>query len=109
MKVMYAETVERIERASEPLKDEPWDYERDRRELSLPGAACGVVSVHGNARDDDGTAFVSIELHALSCQQAEAVLRSLVVAKVAERMGTEPGRIDRVTYDIPAEEVGHGK
>jgi hypothetical protein len=73
----YDETVDAVLEASEPIKAEPWDFDRDRRELDLPGHACGVVSVHGNLRNDNGTGFVSLELHALSAEQAVAVLHVL--------------------------------
>lgn len=75
--IFYDETVDRMRAASEPIKDEPWDFKRDSRELAGSGAWCGKVSVHENARDEDGSAFVSLELDGLTCEQAEALLRAL--------------------------------
>ncbi len=73
----YDETVDAVIEASEPIKDEPWDFDTDSRELAIGEHGGGKVTVHQNAREDDGTAVVSLELYYLSAEQAVAVLHVL--------------------------------
>lgn len=80
-----------IRSASAAVADGDWDSLNRQCDLSC-GSAVGRVSVH---RGDK----VSLELDGLTVQQAVRLLHALDM----------PPRRERVTYDIPAEEVDRAK